>query len=91
MTKRERTYPRFRIYRDTRNEWRWTYFASNGLTIAVSSESYVNKVDAIVGVELMRSSISSPIYEATTAGDQELVSGKPPFVETNDTETPAED
>lgn len=46
----------FWVYQDNKNEWRWKFIASNGKTIAVSSEGYVNKSDCLRGVELMQSS-----------------------------------
>ena len=58
----ERTYPSFWLYKDTRNEWRWTYEASNGKTIAVSSESYQKRSDCERGIEIMKGSSSSPTW-----------------------------
>ena len=57
-----RTFPSYWIYRDNRNEWRWTYEASNGKTIAVSSESYVRKADCERGIEIMKASHSSGVW-----------------------------
>jgi len=57
-----RTYPSYWIYRDNRNEWRWTYEASNGKTIAVSSEGYVKKADCERGIEIMKASYASGVW-----------------------------
>lgn len=57
-----RPFPSYFIYRDNRIEWRWTYEASNGKTIAVSSESYVRKVDCERAIEIMKASGSSPVW-----------------------------
>ena len=57
-----RTYPSYWIYRDTRNEFRWSYEASNGLTIAVSSEGYKRKADCLRSIEIMKGSTHSPIW-----------------------------
>lgn len=57
-----RPYPSYWIYRDRTGQWRWTYEASNGKTIAVSSESYVRKVDCERGIELMKASFASPVW-----------------------------
>lgn len=57
-----RPFPSYWIYRDNRNEWRWTYEASNGKTIAVSSEGYVRKVDCERSIEIMKSSSQSPVW-----------------------------
>jgi uncharacterized protein YegP (UPF0339 family) len=56
-------YPCYWMYKDQRNQWRWTYFASNAEEIGVSSESYVNKQDCRRGVDIMRASSDSKIYE----------------------------
>lgn len=53
----------FYLYRDIRAQWRWSYVASNGRTIAVSSESYWNKADAVNGIALMKASYPAPIRE----------------------------
>jgi len=49
------------LYQDTQRYWRWKYIASNGRTIAVSSESYVNKADAQHGINLMKNSKNDPV------------------------------
>lgn len=56
------TYPCYWMYRDAKNEWRWTYYAANGEEISVSSESYKNKSDCRNGVDLMRASSNSTVY-----------------------------
>ncbi|MFC4593839.1 YegP family protein [Sphingobium tyrosinilyticum] len=45
--------------------WRWTYEASNGKTIAVSSESYSNKSDCQRGIDIMKASDTSPMWMPT--------------------------
>ncbi|RMX08133.1 DUF1508 domain-containing protein [Corticibacter populi] len=54
----------FYVYKDNASEWRWRYVATNGKTIAVSSESYNNLVDCEHSVGLMKASSS-----AVTIGD----------------------
>lgn len=44
--------PGVTFYKDKRGEWRWRVVAGNGRILAVSSESYKNKLDCIAGVEL---------------------------------------
>lgn len=44
----------FRIYKDISSQWRWSFVASNGKTIAVSSESYHNLADCEHSVSLMK-------------------------------------
>jgi uncharacterized protein YegP (UPF0339 family) len=51
------------MYRDNRNEWRWTYFGENGEEIGVSSESYTTKQNCQHSVDMMRASKGSKIYE----------------------------
>lgn len=57
-----RTYPSFWLYKDQRGEWRWTYEASNGKTIAVSSEGYIKRSDAERAIEIMKQSYDSPVW-----------------------------
>lgn len=58
----DRTYPSYWMYKDNRGEWRWTYEASNGKTIAVSSESYVRRADCERSIEIMKSSSNSLVW-----------------------------
>jgi uncharacterized protein len=50
------------MYRDNQNKWRWTYEASNGKTIAVSSESYDRRADCERGIEIMQASTNAPTW-----------------------------
>lgn len=58
----QRPFPSYWMYRDARNEWRWTYHAANGEEIAVSSESYRNRTDCLRSIEIMKASYSSEIW-----------------------------
>ncbi len=58
----QRPYPSYWIYRDKAGQWRWTYEAVNGRTIAVSSESYVRKTDCERSIEIMKASSASPVW-----------------------------
>ena len=40
------------LYSDSAGEWRWAFAAGNGRTLAVSSEGYVNRDDALHGAAL---------------------------------------
>lgn len=52
----------FYIYKDTTNQWRWKFVATNGKTIAVSSESYHNLNDCESAVDLIKTqSAGSPV------------------------------
>ena len=53
----------YAMYRDTQNQWRWRYTASNGKIIAVSSESYWNKADCQHSISLIKASANAPVYE----------------------------
>ncbi|CAO3417182.1 MULTISPECIES: YegP family protein [Azospirillum] len=48
--------PKYKVYKDHRNEWRWTFHAANGEAIAVSSEGYTAERDCLHGIALMKSS-----------------------------------
>ena len=58
-----RPYPSFLIYLDNAGEFRWRYQASNTKTIADSGEGYKRLEDCERGIELVRQSSSSPIWE----------------------------
>ncbi len=62
-----RSFPSFYIYRDNRGEFRWTYEASNGRTISVSSEGYVAKADCVRSIDIMKASYASPVFDSTSA------------------------
>lgn len=52
----------FYIYKDTSSQWRWRFVATNGKTIAVSSESYINLADCEASAQLVRrESAGAPI------------------------------
>lgn len=57
-----RVFPSYWLYKDDRGEWRWTYEAKNGETIAVSSEGYKRRADCERGIEIMKQSSSSPTW-----------------------------
>lgn len=59
----ERSYPSYLMYRDNKQQWRWTYEASNGRTIAVSSESYHNKADCRRSIDIVRGSGTAGVWE----------------------------
>lgn len=46
----------YRKYKDVAGQWRWTYYATNGKAIGVSSESYVAEADCDRSIELMKAS-----------------------------------
>ena len=53
----------YRMYKDARQEWRWTLRAANHEPIAVSSESYKNKEDCRHSITLVKQSVDAPIME----------------------------
>ena len=53
--------PYFRKYRDSRAEWRWTYYASNHEPIGVASEGYRDERDCDRSIELVRSAVDAPV------------------------------
>lgn len=55
------TVPCFEAYVDARGEWRWTYYASNGEEIGVSSEGYRSRAGCERSIELMRQSGSAAV------------------------------
>lgn len=61
----DRTYPSYWLYKDNRGEYRWSYDAINGRTIAVSSEGYARKADCLRSIDIMKASNGSPIWMPT--------------------------
>lgn len=59
----ERPFPSYLIYLDSRGEFRWRYQASNAQTIADSGEGYKNLKDCERGIEIMKDSASSEVWE----------------------------
>lgn len=58
----QRPFPSYWMYKDNTGEWRWTYHASNGQAIAVSSEGYKRRADCERSIEIMKSSSASPVW-----------------------------
>ncbi len=52
---------KYTMYRDNRREWRWRFKATNGNTIGVSSEGYVDRRDCRRSVEIMKESTDAPV------------------------------
>jgi len=57
----------FKKYRDTRGEWRWTFYATNGEQIAVSSEGYVREVDCQYAIDLIKRLAPGAVVRAAAA------------------------
>ncbi len=55
----------FELYVDNKSEYRWRLKHSNGNILAVSSEGYVAKVDALKCLEDVKASGSSPLVDTT--------------------------
>jgi len=56
----------FILYKDVKGQWRWNYNSANHKIIAVSSESYINKQDAIDSITLVKSgAATAATYDQT--------------------------
>lgn len=55
-------YPCYWMYKDSKSQWRWTYYGANAEEIGVSSESYTSKQNCRHSVDIMRASGESEIY-----------------------------
>lgn len=49
----------FFVYRDTRREYRWRYYAPNNRIIADSAEGYVNLSDCLAAIGLVKTTSAS--------------------------------
>jgi len=57
----------FILYKDSQNQWRWNYNSANHKIIAMSSESYINKTDAIYSINLVKTGAATAgIYDKST-------------------------
>jgi uncharacterized protein YegP (UPF0339 family) len=59
----------FILYKDSQGQWRWNYNSANHKIIAMSSEAYINKQDAINSINLVKTG-------AATAGVYDKTQGK---------------
>jgi uncharacterized protein YegP (UPF0339 family) len=56
----------FVIYKDARNEWRWTLYAANSRKIADGAEGYQNRADCIHGARLVAAiATAAPLWDRT--------------------------
>jgi len=53
---------RYEVYPDSAKQWRWRFISANGLTIAISSESYIHRADCENGIALVKGSFNAPIH-----------------------------
>ena len=54
----------FNLYRDSANQWHWTFYASNNRKIADSGEVYRNKADAEHSINLVKGTNTfTPVFE----------------------------
>lgn len=65
-----RPYPSFLIYLDTRGEFRWRYQASNAKVIADSGEGYKTYADCNRGIQLVKQSANSEVWETQEVVDR---------------------
>jgi hypothetical protein len=59
--------PRFELYQDRADEWRWRLVVANGNIIADSGEGYTSKQGAKRGIESVKS--SAPGANVVTTDD----------------------
>ena len=41
----------WKIYKDTKSEWRWTRTAPNGKVVSASTEGYKNRADCVANAK----------------------------------------
>jgi len=57
-----RTFPSYRLYRDTRNRWRWRYERDRNEPLAVSPDSYASREECESMVRQLRSPAEVPLW-----------------------------
>lgn len=58
----------FQLYKGTDADWWWRFVHANGHEIFRSSEGYKNRLDAVNGIELARSSATAERIEQHADG-----------------------
>lgn len=54
----------FILFKDKQGEWRWNFNSDNHKIIATGAESYINKQDALHGINLVKTNAStSGVYD----------------------------
>lgn len=53
----------FELYKDKAEEWRWRLKHRNGNILAVTSEGYKAKADALKCIENVKASADAPVNE----------------------------
>ncbi|MFQ3596544.1 MAG: DUF1508 domain-containing protein [Sphingomonadaceae bacterium] len=53
----------FELYADKAGEWRWRFKHRNGNILAVSSEGYKARADALKCIENVKASADSPVNQ----------------------------
>jgi uncharacterized protein YegP (UPF0339 family) len=54
----------FELYQATNKQWYWRLKSANHQIVATGGEGYVNKADALHGIDLVRStSASTPVHD----------------------------
>lgn len=60
----------FRVTRDDLGEWRWSFVADNGRTIAISVESYAKKSGCLAAIRLLKDrGPTAPVSDRAAAAD----------------------
>lgn len=55
---------RFVLFQGTNNQWYWRLDANNGQIVAIGGEGYINRADAVHGIQLVRGNASTtPAYD----------------------------
>ena len=56
----------FEVRKNTKSEWYWTFQADNNKTIAISSESYINRSDCLRSIRIVKDlAPKAPVYDMT--------------------------
>lgn len=56
----------FILFKDAAGQWRWNINSANHKIIAMSSESYINRQDALHGIHLVKNGAAAAgIYDKT--------------------------
>lgn len=60
---------KFELFKGTNGQWYWRYVAGNGQIVAMGGEGYVNRSDAIHGMDLVRNhALAAARYELLNSG-----------------------
>lgn len=64
----------FEVHKDTKDEWYWTFQATNGKTICKSTDGYKNRLDCLHSIRIVKDLSPGASVFDMSSGSAKLVS-----------------